>query len=871
MKRMCSGYGYFVKAVVSRTLLLGLALSLMLTCGIPSPHATAAVDSSLPDWSKSGYKGGQTLPSGGTVIDMTTKGVTANGGDDTTSIQKVIDDIRSGALKVNGSMVSESNRVILQFPAGQIDINKQIRVDASYITIRGAGNDPVTGTRFVFKPTATYSEDPARPGAPLIDGKLWPGYAAFRVEDRAKHSGDTSYEGSINFHWLAGERVANAGGGSKGSTQVKLASGKGSGFKAGDTIYVGAANTVAFYDQMQAPQSYRINQHMRSQMFKVVSVSGDTLTIDKPLEFDVPFSNSGQLPSEEGGSNSTYYSKVMKVTAVKGVGFENFYFTQDIAYTPYNGQINANDYDAVTNPGGVGLRYQNAALEYALHGILFKWAQDGWVKGVRTYMTGSHPIVTEFAKNMEFQNNVIFGSWNKGAGGHGYFRASKLYDSRIVGNTIDRIRHLALQWSATNNVVQGNTMSVDMNLHGGWERRNLIEQNTINVPFDHKSWGEGEGGLDTADGSTWYPLWYGAGPHASKWSGATGEQNVVFNNTLNKQETKGGSYVAYTPYNSKTTIYQIGWDGSSWTHLQKPTGTFIPSWGGNEKVNFSASPNKGVYACLTFSGASLLGSGTATNSCTGGGGDTQAPTAPTGLTAAAASSSQINLAWTASTDNVGVTGYDVYRNGTFLKTVSGTSTNDTGLTANTAYSYYVKARDGAGNLSVASNTVSATTLSGGGGGMSTTLNPTDDSYVYQSNATKNYGSDSMMYIKTSSGSDRAAYLKFNLSGVSTVSSAKLRVYVKSSANTTLTALQTTDSWTEGALTWNNKPSSGSTIGSASVSTTFKYVEIDVTSYVQAQASGDHLASFVLTESAGKYTEINSSENSSNKPELIIIN
>jgi hypothetical protein len=152
----------------------------------------------------------------------------------------------------------------------------------------------------------------------------------------------------------------------------------------------------------------------------------------------------------------------------------------------------------------------------------------------------------------------------------------------------------------------------------------------------------------------------------------------------------------------------------------------------------------------------------------------------------------------------------------------------------------------------------------------TTLNPADDSYVYQSNAMTNYGSNTMMYVKKSSGSDRLAYLKFNVSGVSAVSSAKLRVYVKSSANTTLTASQTSDNWTEGAITWNNKPAPGSVIGSASVTTTAKYVEIDVTSYVQAQANGDDLASFVLSESAGKYTEINSSENSANKPELVII-
>src|SRR5213078_1112076 len=59
--------------------------------------------------------------------------------------------------------------------------------------------------------------------------------------------------------------------------------------------------------------------------------------------------------------------------------------------------------------------------------------------------------------------------------------------------------------------------------------------------------------------------------------------------------------------------------------------------------------------------------------------DTAPPTVPTGLTASAVSSSQINLSWTASSDNVGVSGYRVYRNGTQIATTSATSFANTGL------------------------------------------------------------------------------------------------------------------------------------------------------------------------------------------------
>jgi fibronectin type 3 domain-containing protein len=98
--------------------------------------------------------------------------------------------------------------------------------------------------------------------------------------------------------------------------------------------------------------------------------------------------------------------------------------------------------------------------------------------------------------------------------------------------------------------------------------------------------------------------------------------------------------------------------------------------------------------------------------------DTQPPTAPSNLTATAASLSQINLAWTASTDNVAVTGYLVERcQGaactTFAQIATPTTTtyNDTGLAANTSYNYRVRATDAAGNLSPYSNVASATTSS----------------------------------------------------------------------------------------------------------------------------------------------------------------
>jgi mannan endo-1,4-beta-mannosidase len=106
----------------------------------------------------------------------------------------------------------------------------------------------------------------------------------------------------------------------------------------------------------------------------------------------------------------------------------------------------------------------------------------------------------------------------------------------------------------------------------------------------------------------------------------------------------------------------------------------------------------------------------------GGTVDTQAPTTPGTPATSGVTASGVTLNWTASTDNVGVTGYEIYRasgasGGTFalVGTSAGTTFTNTGLSAATIYRYNVRARDAAPNFSASSGTVAVTTQSGGGG------------------------------------------------------------------------------------------------------------------------------------------------------------
>ena len=92
--------------------------------------------------------------------------------------------------------------------------------------------------------------------------------------------------------------------------------------------------------------------------------------------------------------------------------------------------------------------------------------------------------------------------------------------------------------------------------------------------------------------------------------------------------------------------------------------------------------------------------------------DTAPPSAPSNLTATNVSTNTIALAWNSSSDNVGVTGYDVYQNGTYIASV-GTSASPaytaTGLSVGTSYTYFIKARDAANNNSIASNSLTVST------------------------------------------------------------------------------------------------------------------------------------------------------------------
>ena len=254
---------------------------------------------------------------------------------------------------------------------------------------------------------------------------------------------------------------------------------------------------------------------------------------------------------------------------------------------------------------------------------------------------------------------------------------------------------------------------------------------------------------------------------------------------------------------------------------------------------------------------------TGTGACHGNAPDTTPPTAPSGLTASAVASNQVNLNWTAGTDNVAVVGYKVLRNGIQIATAPGTSYVDTTTQPQTTYSYSVVSVDGTGLTSGPSNTATLITP------LSPTILtfiPTADAYIQSASATTNYGSDIGLF--TDNSPVKNFLLKFNVSGVNarTITSAKLRLFnVDASGKGGDFYRVSNNTWQESTVNWNNAPAADTTLlaslGPVSVN---NWYEINLASLV----TGDGTYSLRVSSTSSDGADYSSKEGS-NPPQLVI--
>ncbi|MDY8134847.1 PKD domain-containing protein [Aquimarina sp. 2201CG5-10] len=175
----------------------------------------------------------------------------------------------------------------------------------------------------------------------------------------------------------------------------------------------------------------------------------------------------------------------------------------------------------------------------------------------------------------------------------------------------------------------------------------------------------------------------------------------IANFTSNTQLVPSGAYVNFEDTSENRVTY---WE---WTF---EGGTPAVSYDRNPQIQYTTSGEYNVTLKVSNATGSDIKTQTRYIQVTGGGGDNQAPTTPQNLVASNITTSSLQLNWLASTDNVGVTGYEVYRDNILVSTIANTSYSDSGLTPDTLYSYYIKAKDQAGNSSPSSTTIQVRTL-----------------------------------------------------------------------------------------------------------------------------------------------------------------
>lgn len=239
--------------------------------------------------------------------------------------------------------------------------------------------------------------------------------------------------------------------------------------------------------------------------------------------------------------------------------------------------------------------------------------------------------------------------------------------------------------------------------------------------------------------------------------------------------------------------------------------------------------------------------------------DTAPPTAPTSLITSNITRTRIGLAWRASADNVGVTTYELFRNGASVGITTATNYTFADLALNTAYALSVKAKDAAGNVSEPGS-VTATTLSNAS---LLTLTPTDDRDSWAPNA------GSLSTVNASQYN--TAYYRFDLSStIDTVKKATLRLYANG-GNATLRAdlyLGLSDNWTEGSTT--GLPALSADVVASKPVPGAGYVEFDVSRFVTLEKlKGDKIITFALRTNIGSWTAFNAKEAATNKPELVL--
>ncbi|HEX7138807.1 MAG TPA: right-handed parallel beta-helix repeat-containing protein [Vicinamibacterales bacterium] len=333
---------------------------------------------------------------------------------------------------------------------------------------------------------------------------------------------------------------------------------------------------------------------------------------------------------------------------------------------------------------------QNKVYDNYGEGIAYVLSDGGTIKNNEVYDNYSVEVYLDNAQTTTVDSNLLYSTGNTN-----YYRGG--YPASGVGS--------ANESYSTSNPLSSLTIV-----------NNIVLNSKYGFYYSNEANGGGLQNVTVAN-NTFYKgavdlLWIASAAHSN-----TFVENNVFDQVGNVMTNVAGSGVTYRNndwYGGTAGSAAGSGDVLADPHLANPGGLTAADYKltlGSPAVAAGLTVSSATYdyfgaprAVAYDLGAHQLGTSNA---------DVTAPSAPGSLTSTAATSSMMNLAWTASTDNVGVTGYQVFRNGSLVATTAALTYSDNGLAASTQYSYTVRAYDAAGNISTASPTATASTLPSG--------------------------------------------------------------------------------------------------------------------------------------------------------------
>lgn len=311
---------------------------------------------------------------------------------------------------------------------------------------------------------------------------------------------------------------------------------------------------------------------------------------------------------------------------------------------------------------------------------------SGWENRTETLSVQGSPNGSSFS-TLAASANYVFGPGNG--------------NRVVIDFTAASHRYLRVTVTANTTWPAGQIAEFEVYGAGGGTGGNLATGRTLTASSNNEY---GPGNANDGNQATY---WESAGSTFPQWLQVDLGSAVAANKVVFKLPPGWGSRI-------ETLTVQGSTNGSSFSQLAPSTGyTLDPATGNTASASFTTATTRYVRLNITantgwpaaqISEFEVYGPST---------GDTQAPTAPGNLAYTQPATGQIALTWTASTDDVGVTGYDVYANGSVRGSVAGNVLTWTDSQPATAtVSYFVKAKDAAGNQSPQSNTV---TRAGSGG------------------------------------------------------------------------------------------------------------------------------------------------------------